>query len=127
MATVRLEGLGQLKKSNDLIGIRYCDLPACSIVPQPTTLPWYQKIYKIFSVRSEKQYAVKPLIIITSNYKESCLNWNYQCNFYIARGGREDGRILAGRRKRNPIHAAGRQDVGIRPLPGTLKISSEAV
>jgi hypothetical protein len=28
---VRLEGLGQLKKSNDL--------PACSIVPQPITLP----------------------------------------------------------------------------------------
>jgi hypothetical protein len=28
---VQLEGLGQLKKSNDL--------PACSIVPQPTTLP----------------------------------------------------------------------------------------
>jgi hypothetical protein len=36
---VRLEGLGQLKKSNDLIGNRTSDLPACSIVPQPTTLP----------------------------------------------------------------------------------------
>jgi hypothetical protein len=36
---VRLEGLGQLKKSNDLIGYRTRDLPACSIVPQPTTLP----------------------------------------------------------------------------------------
>jgi hypothetical protein len=36
---VRLEGLGQLKKSNDLIRIRSRDLPACSIVPQPTTLP----------------------------------------------------------------------------------------
>jgi hypothetical protein len=35
---VRLEGLGQLKKI-DLIGIRTRDLPACSIVPQPTTLP----------------------------------------------------------------------------------------
>jgi hypothetical protein len=36
---VRLEGLGQLKKSNDLIGDRTLDLPACSIVPQPTTPP----------------------------------------------------------------------------------------
>jgi hypothetical protein len=35
-----LEGLGQLKKkSNDLIGIRNRNLTACSIVPQPTTLP----------------------------------------------------------------------------------------
>jgi hypothetical protein len=36
---VRLEGLGKLKKSNDLIVIRTRDLPACRIVPQPTTLP----------------------------------------------------------------------------------------
>jgi hypothetical protein len=36
---VRLEGLSQLKKSNDLIGNGICDLPACSIVPQPSTLP----------------------------------------------------------------------------------------
>jgi hypothetical protein len=36
---VRLEGLGQLKKSNDLIGTRNCDLPACRIVPQLTTVP----------------------------------------------------------------------------------------
>jgi hypothetical protein len=35
---VRLEGLGQLKKIL-LIGTRARDLPACSIVPQPTTLP----------------------------------------------------------------------------------------
>jgi hypothetical protein len=38
-ATPGLEGLGQLKKSNDLIGIRSRDLPACSIVSQPTTIP----------------------------------------------------------------------------------------
>jgi hypothetical protein len=35
---VRLEGLCKLKKFNDLIGIRTRDLPACSIVSQPTTL-----------------------------------------------------------------------------------------
>jgi hypothetical protein len=40
-AIVRLEGLGQLKKSNDLTGSRTRDLPACSIVPQPTTLRRY--------------------------------------------------------------------------------------
>jgi hypothetical protein len=28
-----------IEKSNDLIGIRSRDLPACSIVPQPTVLP----------------------------------------------------------------------------------------
>jgi hypothetical protein len=40
-AIVRLEVLGQLKKkkSNDLIRNGTRDLPACSIVPQPTTLP----------------------------------------------------------------------------------------
>jgi hypothetical protein len=36
---VWMEGLGQLKKSNDLIRNRTRDFPACSIVPQPTTLP----------------------------------------------------------------------------------------
>jgi hypothetical protein len=36
---VRLEGLGQLKKSNYLVGNRTRNLPACSRVPQPTTLP----------------------------------------------------------------------------------------
>jgi hypothetical protein len=34
---VLLEGLGQLKKIH-LIGTRPRDLPACSIVPQPTSL-----------------------------------------------------------------------------------------
>jgi hypothetical protein len=37
--TVRLEGLGRLKKSNYLIGNRTRNLSTCSIVPQPTTLP----------------------------------------------------------------------------------------
>jgi hypothetical protein len=33
-AILRMEGLGQLKNSNDLIWNRTRDLPACSIVPQ---------------------------------------------------------------------------------------------
>jgi hypothetical protein len=36
---VRLEELGKLKKSNDLMENRNRDLSDCSIVPQPTTLP----------------------------------------------------------------------------------------
>jgi hypothetical protein len=37
---VRLEGLGKLKKKKStLSGTRTGDLPACSIVPQPTMLP----------------------------------------------------------------------------------------
>jgi hypothetical protein len=33
------EGLSTLKKYNDIIGNRTRELPACSIVPQSTTLP----------------------------------------------------------------------------------------
>jgi hypothetical protein len=36
--TVRMGILGKLKNVNDLIGFRTRDLPACSIMPQPTTL-----------------------------------------------------------------------------------------
>jgi hypothetical protein len=36
---VWLEGLGNVEKINDLIGSRTRDHPACSIEPQPTTLP----------------------------------------------------------------------------------------
>jgi hypothetical protein len=49
---VRLEGLGKLKKNIDLIGIRTRDLPACSIVPQPTTLPrvpQYTPMYRVLA------------------------------------------------------------------------------
>jgi hypothetical protein len=38
MAIVRLEGLGKLKKSSDLIWNRTRDLPACSRVPHPTII-----------------------------------------------------------------------------------------
>jgi hypothetical protein len=37
-STPRMEGLCKLKKFND-IGNRTRELPACSIVPQPATLP----------------------------------------------------------------------------------------
>jgi hypothetical protein len=38
MVIVPLEGLSKLEKFNDLNGNRTSDLPACGIVPQPTTL-----------------------------------------------------------------------------------------
>jgi hypothetical protein len=47
-AIVQLEGLGQLKKFNDRIGNRTCDLPACSIVPQLTTLQRAPSMYIYF-------------------------------------------------------------------------------
>jgi hypothetical protein len=36
---VLVEGLDKLKEFNDFIGFRTRDLPGCSIVPQPSTLP----------------------------------------------------------------------------------------
>jgi hypothetical protein len=36
---MRLERLGKLKISNDLVGNRIRDLPACNIVSQLTMLP----------------------------------------------------------------------------------------
>jgi hypothetical protein len=49
---VQLEGLGKLKKSISS-GTRIGDLPACSIMPQPTTLPRTR-----VTVRGEKEIAV---------------------------------------------------------------------
>jgi hypothetical protein len=36
---VRLQELGELNKSNDIIGTQNRDPPACSIMPQPTIIP----------------------------------------------------------------------------------------
>jgi hypothetical protein len=49
-AILRLELLGKLKKSNDLIGNRTRDLPACSIVPQPTKLPRDLEAYLLTNI-----------------------------------------------------------------------------
>jgi hypothetical protein len=42
-----MEGLGKLKNSNDLIGNRTRNFPACSIVSQPITLPSSEKVIEI--------------------------------------------------------------------------------
>jgi hypothetical protein len=52
---VRLEGLGQLKKSSDLIGIRARDLSACSTVPQATELLRVQLHYWLISSNSSDE------------------------------------------------------------------------
>jgi hypothetical protein len=52
---VRLEGLGKLKKFNDLIGNRTRDLPSCSIVPQATTLPRSPTSNKFFIIKRRRR------------------------------------------------------------------------
>jgi hypothetical protein len=41
------------EKSNDLIGNRTYDLPTCSIVPEPTTLPRAPSVFKVDAVNTE--------------------------------------------------------------------------
>jgi hypothetical protein len=55
MAIVRLERLGELKKIH-LIGIRTRDFPACSIVPQPTTLN--RQVYKELNNDADSQKTI---------------------------------------------------------------------
>jgi hypothetical protein len=67
---MRQEGLGQLKEI-DLIETRARDLPACSIVPQPTTLPraphWFDILcHTVMPNRNnlgfDKLYKLHPLV-----------------------------------------------------------------
>jgi hypothetical protein len=44
---VQLEGLSKLKKISDLTANRTCDLPACSIVHQPSKLPHAPNVLKL--------------------------------------------------------------------------------
>jgi hypothetical protein len=61
-----MEGLGQLKKFSDLIGNRTRDLPACSIAPQPSTLPcapaWFRFLTKNICSQSEILKLKYPLL-----------------------------------------------------------------
>jgi hypothetical protein len=61
-AIVRLEGIYELKKnSNDLIGNRTSDLPACSIVPQPITLP--RTMVSFLNVFSYQNFIRSPILL----------------------------------------------------------------
>jgi hypothetical protein len=48
-----------IEKSNDLIGNQTCDLPACSIVPQPTAL---------LHAPLEKQLVLQTVISLEENW-----------------------------------------------------------
>jgi hypothetical protein len=65
---VRLEGLGHLKKSNDLIGTRTRDLPVCSIVPQPTTLP------RAYECTEENLLIVIPVWLFLKRIRVICMS-----------------------------------------------------
>jgi hypothetical protein len=64
---VQLEGLGQLKKSSNLIGNGTRDLPACSIVPQPTTLPGAPITY-----RAGQNFTLMKLEVMTEEAFQNC-------------------------------------------------------
>jgi hypothetical protein len=59
---VWLEGLDQLKKIH-LIGTQTCDLPACSIVPQPITLPLVEAGSEILYCDIVSEHACRTMII----------------------------------------------------------------
>jgi hypothetical protein len=62
---LRLQALGQLKKCNDLIGTRTQDLPVCSVLLQPTTLP-RSPICPAFALYAKKNILVLVLPFGTS-------------------------------------------------------------
>jgi hypothetical protein len=71
---VRLEGLGQLKISNDLIGNQTCNLPACSIVSQQTKLPrapfnTYIHLYITNELQTVTPHYNKTLILQNIDFK----------------------------------------------------------
>jgi hypothetical protein len=65
-AVMRLEGLRKLKKKINFIGVQTCDLPACSVVPQQTTLPRAPCFQNLFEKREERQLS-RP---------QKCLIWD---------------------------------------------------
>jgi hypothetical protein len=73
-AIVRLEGLGKLKKKH-LIGTRSRDFPACSIVPQSTTLP---------------------------RARSCVMEWSYLCSYS---NFKDNSRVLKALWVRNPVQS----------------------
>jgi hypothetical protein len=78
---VRLEGLGKLKKTNDLIRIQTHDLPACSTVPQPTTLPGAPRFWKCiyWVTQHQMSWVVTPKLsmwYLTGNWILITLKWS---------------------------------------------------
>jgi hypothetical protein len=73
---VRLEGLGKLgkerkekKRKIHLIGTRTRDLPAWSIVPQPTTLPRAPENVMKQCIIPKREFPVRIYVILNTNGK----------------------------------------------------------
>jgi hypothetical protein len=64
---MRLEGLAQTEKSNDLIWNGTRDLPACSIVPQPITIPRAPKKWVTFGMHRERRSCINELNYICTS------------------------------------------------------------
>jgi hypothetical protein len=74
---VRLEGLGKLKRFNDLIGNRTHNIRACSIVPQPSTLP---------RATCKQEYYIKLIIIVFRLYIDTlCIFRSYRWKWWLLR------------------------------------------
>jgi hypothetical protein len=80
---VRLE----FEKSNDLIGNQTHDLPACSIVPQPTTLPRAQRnvtrTITFEEERGRRVYVKRILGKVIGRKKEEIEIWMKVCNSFM--------------------------------------------
>jgi hypothetical protein len=97
--TMGLKGLGKLKKFNYLIGTPTCDLPACSIVPQPTTLPRAPVLFLWFLENVWICYFVNTYTSLTHSWSRAlleklpirihkdqklCLNsWHFQLESWV--------------------------------------------
>jgi hypothetical protein len=57
-----------IEKSNDLIGIRTRDLPACSIVPQPVTLPRALNNINLILLKGIQRFLMVLFTIIPPNF-----------------------------------------------------------
>jgi hypothetical protein len=70
---VRLEGLGKLKNINDLIGTRTRDIPVCSIVPQPSTLPRPSRVKSKGSIKYiQEKNNVENIICLNCTVLHAC-------------------------------------------------------
>jgi hypothetical protein len=65
---MRLDGMGKLKKSNNLIGNRTGDLPACSIAPQPTALRYSSSNANISIIPANSPISTNIKSLKVSNY-----------------------------------------------------------
>jgi hypothetical protein len=64
MSIIWVEGLGQLENPVTSSGMELLDLPACSIVPQPTTLPLAPSVL-------HSSLVIYKVVFISFRYKKS--------------------------------------------------------